>query len=115
MSKSLGNLVFVSALTADGVDPRAIRLAILRNHYRGDWEWTDEVLRTAESQLAAWDVWAGATADGDGILQQLRDALANDLDTPAALAIVDARVGSGVAPTLVDLDAIHALLGVALR
>ena len=114
MSKSLGNLVFVSALITDGVDPRAIRLAILRNHYRSDWEWSDQVLTTAESQLAAWDVWAAAVADGDGILQQLRDALADDLDTPAALATVDARVGSGVAPTPGDLAAIHALLGVEL-
>ena len=40
MSKSLGNLVFVSRLVADGVDPMAVRLAILAHHYRGDWDWT---------------------------------------------------------------------------
>ncbi|MBG6054112.1 L-cysteine:1D-myo-inositol 2-amino-2-deoxy-alpha-D-glucopyranoside ligase [Salinibacterium sp. CAN_S4] len=115
MSKSLGNLVFVSALTADGVDPRAIRLAILQNHYRDDWEWTVDVLSGARSRLGAWEAWARQTADGDGILLELRDALASDLDTPAALAVVDARVASGIAPTAVDLDAIHALLGVQLR
>ena len=41
MSKSKGNLVFVSALRRDGVDPAAIRLALLAHHYRADWEWTD--------------------------------------------------------------------------
>ena len=41
MSKSKGNLVFVSRLRASGVDPMAIRLALLAHHYRSDWEWTD--------------------------------------------------------------------------
>ena len=43
MSKSKGNLVFVSKLRAAGVDPMAIRLALLAHHYRDDWDWTDEV------------------------------------------------------------------------
>ena len=42
MSKSRGNLVFVSRLREDGVDPMAIRLALLAHHYRSDWEWTPE-------------------------------------------------------------------------
>lgn len=128
MSKSLGNLVFVSALTASGVDPRAIRLAILDHHYRGDWEWTDEVLSTAQTRLASWSRWATSATrpsgihrgddidrDAADILSLLRDALANDLDTPAALAIVDARVASTLAPAEFDLAGIDALLGVALR
>ena len=44
MSKSKGNLVFVSALRNSDVDPMAIRLALLRHHYRSDWEWTDAEL-----------------------------------------------------------------------
>src|SRR4029079_12585500 len=54
MSKSKGNLVFVSALRNDGVDPAAIRLALLSRHYRADWEWTDEVLNEAVERLTAW-------------------------------------------------------------
>ena len=54
MSKSLGNLVFVSKLVADGVDPMAIRMALLAHHYRSDWEWTDAVLGDAEARLARW-------------------------------------------------------------
>ena len=115
MSKSLGNLVFVSALTADGVDPRAIRLAILAHHYRSDWEWTDEVLSLAEARLATWVGWAETRGVVSGLLPELRDAIHDDLDTVAALAAVDARAASGLAPTALDLDAILALLGVALR
>ena len=115
MSKSLGNLVFISTLTAAGVDPRAIRLAILAHHYRDDWHWNDEVLSLAEARLATWIGWAAHRGVASGLLPALRDAMADDLDTAAALAAVDARAAAGLAPTAVDLDAILALLGVALR
>src|SRR5262245_9454525 len=54
MSKSLGNLVFVSSLLADGTDPMAIRLAILAHHYRDDWDWTAAGLTAAVERLARW-------------------------------------------------------------
>src|SRR5260370_4877452 len=70
MSKSLGNLVFVNRLLTDGVDPMAIRLALLAHHYSSDWEWTDDVLAEANARLTRWrsavareqaDASAGAT------------------------------------------------------
>ena len=54
MSKSLGNLVFVSRLRVAGIDPMAIRLALLAHHYRSDWEWTDEELAQAQARLDRW-------------------------------------------------------------
>jgi len=116
MSKSLGNLVLVSRLVGDGVDPRAIRLALLDRHYRADWEWTRGQLTEAQCRLATWETWASDAVEGADatLLDQLRSALANDLDTPAALAAVDARVASGERATSTDLDAIDALLGVRL-
>jgi L-cysteine:1D-myo-inositol 2-amino-2-deoxy-alpha-D-glucopyranoside ligase len=54
MSKSLGNLVFVSALLAHGTDPMAVRLAVLAHPYRQDWDWTAEGLSAAEARLARW-------------------------------------------------------------
>jgi L-cysteine:1D-myo-inositol 2-amino-2-deoxy-alpha-D-glucopyranoside ligase len=54
MSKSLGNLVFVNRLLADGVDPMAVRMALLAHHYRSGWEWTDAVLGDAQARLARW-------------------------------------------------------------
>ena len=54
MSKSLGNLVFVSRLLADGVDPMAIRMSLLAHHYRSDWEWTDAVLGDGQARLSRW-------------------------------------------------------------
>ncbi|WP_131743320.1 cysteine--1-D-myo-inosityl 2-amino-2-deoxy-alpha-D-glucopyranoside ligase, partial [Actinomadura roseirufa] len=63
MSKSRGNLVFVSKLRRSGTDPMAIRLALLAHHYRSDWEWTPAELDAAEARLARW---RAAVARGRG-------------------------------------------------
>ena len=52
MSKSLGNLVFVSDLRKVW-DTRAIRLAVLAHHYRHPWDWTDEVMQHAAADPGA--------------------------------------------------------------
>ncbi|MGW1772341.1 cysteine--1-D-myo-inosityl 2-amino-2-deoxy-alpha-D-glucopyranoside ligase [Streptomyces sp. NPDC002104] len=123
MSKSKGNLVFVSALRRAGVDPAAIRLALLSHHYRADWEWTDEVLAEAVARLERWRA-AVSRPDGtpaDALVEEVREALANDLNAPAALAAVDQWVERQLAtggddesaPGLVSRT-VDALLGVAL-
>lgn len=113
MSKSLGNLVLVSSLVESGVDPRAIRLALLSEHYRADWEWTADILVHAEARLARWSAWAAdAVAADDGFVAELREILALDLDTPAALAAVESRTTRPA--SLAAVDAIDALLGVRL-
>ncbi len=91
MSKSLGNLRYVSNLTAEGVDPMAIRLVIVAHHYRDGWEWFDSLLEHAVVRLDAWRC-AGV---GDGALDEVRARLDDDLDTPGALAAIDAAVERG--------------------
>jgi len=114
MSKSLGNLVFVSALVEAGHDPRAIRLAILGQHYRTDWEWTDELLAEAEQRLATWQLWADGGVAGESVIENgLYAILSDDLDGPGALFFIDASA-EGEPPTRGDLDAIDALLGIRL-
>ncbi|MEV7969917.1 cysteine--1-D-myo-inosityl 2-amino-2-deoxy-alpha-D-glucopyranoside ligase [Sphaerisporangium sp. NPDC088356] len=122
MSKSRGNLVFVSRLRAEH-DPMAIRLALLAHHYRADWEWTAGQIGSASERLARWRSAAGLPAGPDAlpVLQQVRERMADDLDTPGALAAVDAWAaraagGEGTdpgAPALVRAIA-DTLLGVAL-
>ncbi|WP_206478310.1 cysteine--1-D-myo-inosityl 2-amino-2-deoxy-alpha-D-glucopyranoside ligase [Kocuria sp. KRD140] len=92
MSKSKGNLVLVSTLRREGVDPAAIRLAILANHYRTDWFWTDDLLEQAKRRLATWREAAvkPETAGADSLLEAVRAALGQDLNAPAALIAVDA-------------------------
>jgi L-cysteine:1D-myo-inositol 2-amino-2-deoxy-alpha-D-glucopyranoside ligase len=124
MSKSKGNLVFVSRLRDDGHPPMAIRLALLAHHYRSDWEWTDDDLTAAQDRLLRWTYAATAERgpDATGVLDGVRRALADDLDAPAALAVIDAwaelvALGEGEdadAPQQVA-DVAEALLGVRLR
>ena len=160
MSKSLGNLVFVSRLVADGVDPMAIRLAIMSHRYRTNWDWTPAGLAAAQHRLAVWRAAvhratagpgsaagdagsvpgaaagdagsvpgaaagdAGSVPSAESVLAQVRERLADDLDAPGALGVVDRwadavsaapelPAGSGPAALLVR-DTVDALLGVAL-
>ena len=89
MSKSLGNLVFVSKLRNSGVDPMAIRLAILSHHYREEWEWTEGGLQEAEARLELWRKAFSFEIVNPEIFNSIAQALANDLDTPSALKIID--------------------------
>lgn len=119
MSKSKGNLVLVSKLRGDGVDPMAIRLGLLARHYRSDWEWTDQALTGAIGRLDSWRAAVGrrSAAPAGPVIAALRDALRTDLDAPAALAVVDgwaATDGDDPAAPAALAEAIDALLGVAL-
>lgn len=119
MSKSLGNLVFVNRLLADGVDPMAVRLVLLAHHYRGDWEYTAGALTQAQERLAAWRAAVSRPSGPDAreTLELVRAALRTDLDAPAALAAVDAWAaadGDDVAAPGLVRDLTDALLGIAL-
>jgi L-cysteine:1D-myo-inositol 2-amino-2-deoxy-alpha-D-glucopyranoside ligase len=139
MSKSLGNLVFVNRLLAGGVDPMAIRMALLAHHYRSDWEWTDAMLADADARLARWrraltHAEAAAVAAPDvapsnaatEALAGIRARMRDDLDAPGALGIIDrwadrllADAPTRITPADVSgarlvRDAIDALLGITL-
>ncbi|AMY25267.1 cysteine--1-D-myo-inosityl 2-amino-2-deoxy-alpha-D-glucopyranoside ligase [Rhodococcoides fascians] len=124
MSKSRGNLVFVSKLRAENVDPAAVRLGLLAGHYRQDRPWSDEVLERAHTRLALWRQAAAleSAASADDVVNRLRQHLADDLDTPKALDALDAwasfaveRGGSDASAPGTFADAVDALLGVPLR
>jgi L-cysteine:1D-myo-inositol 2-amino-2-deoxy-alpha-D-glucopyranoside ligase len=139
MSKSLGNLVFVNRLLADGVDPMAVRMALLAHHYRSDWEWTDAVLGDGDARLARWraalaHTEAAASADpgvspshaATEALAGVRARMRDDLDAPGALGILDRWADRMLAdaPTRIThadvsgarlvRDAANALLGIKL-
>jgi L-cysteine:1D-myo-inositol 2-amino-2-deoxy-alpha-D-glucopyranoside ligase len=123
MSKSRGNLVFVSKLRGGGVDPMAIRLALMDGHYRADREWTGGRLPKAESRLARWRgaIAPPATPDARPLLAAVRAALADDLDTATAIVAVDEWADAALANPGGEADApglardlIDTLLGIEL-
>ncbi|MDF2704522.1 MAG: cysteine--D-myo-inosityl 2-amino-2-deoxy-alpha-D-glucopyranoside ligase [Nonomuraea muscovyensis] len=107
MSKSRGNLVFVSKLRTTH-DPMAVRLVLLAHHYRADWEYTPDQLAAAERRLDRWRAAVALPAGppaGD-LLARVRELLADDLDAPGALAAIDAwahrALGDGTDTTGTD-------------
>lgn len=127
MSKSKGNLVFVSKLREAGIDAMAIRLALLANHYRSDRDWDDALLQSATQRLDRWRK-GFAKPEGPEILETISrvvDALNNDLDTSKALAHIDAWVETAIVDSGSDKNSklantgtlarfIDAVLGVAI-
>ncbi|MDO5025806.1 MAG: hypothetical protein Q4E03_04745 [Trueperella sp.] len=129
MSKSLGNLVLVSQLRADGIDPNVIRLVLLTHHYRSDWEYGAQLIREAQRRYSDWRAGAHAPVDAkadtassataEQLLASMREALAHDLDTPRALRVVDDCLRrrtswESTASRALAIAAVDALLGVAL-
>jgi L-cysteine:1D-myo-inositol 2-amino-2-deoxy-alpha-D-glucopyranoside ligase len=123
MSKSRGNLVLVSQLRAEGVDPAAIRLGLLAGHYRSDRFWSDDVLAEANARLQRWRSAMAMSAGPDAadVIGRLRRYLADDLDTPMALAAIDGWVtdaleygGHDASAPAALATAVDALLGVTV-
>jgi L-cysteine:1D-myo-inositol 2-amino-2-deoxy-alpha-D-glucopyranoside ligase len=126
MSKSKGNLVKVSELRQAGEDPMAIRLALLGHHHGEPWYWTSDELAAARQRLSRWRsaVARPTGPSAEGTLDGVRRALADDLDTPTAVAAIDEWVAAqessaeaqpqdAAAPDLVRRTA-DALLGIDL-
>jgi len=106
MSKSLGNLVFVDQLRTLW-DPRSIRIAIIEHHYRTEWEWDETLMPRSSARLMQWAASVGGSQSD--LLDSVRACLDNDLDTPGALALIDAAAATGI-----DVSTSAALLGVEL-
>ena len=121
MSKSKGNLVFVSRLVAAGTDPMAIRIALMSDHYRHDRMWSQGLLEKAENQLAQIRkaVEASNAAPTDIVIHKIVEALSEDLNTPKVLSILadwsSETLNGATGGTTSELrDALDSLLGLLL-
>ena len=90
MSKSLGNLVFVSRLLADGIDPMSIRLALMGHHYRSDHMWSAPEINHAENlvsrlRLNLSRVEVAATSP---VMVEICIAMSQDLNTERVIAVL---------------------------
>lgn len=115
MSKSRGNLVKVSQLRESGVDPRAVRLALLSQHYRTDWEWSEGLLDDAGKRLHQWtEAVRRGGPDATEAVREVHRALADDLDAPGALRAVDRWVASEAQPEPGAADLVRAVVDASL-
>jgi len=131
MSKSVGNFKTLPDLL-ERTDGRAYRLLVLQSHYRSPLEVTPNSIARAERSLAGLDAFARRTADlsetdpDPGVLELFREHMDNDLQTPAATALLfdtvtraNAALDNGdterVAPLAAAVRAISAAMGLELR
>jgi L-cysteine:1D-myo-inositol 2-amino-2-deoxy-alpha-D-glucopyranoside ligase len=121
MSKSLGNLVFVSKLISSGINPAAIRWALMRHQYSSDLMWSDSLIQKASTDIERLQLNLARmeVAPTDSVIEKILDALSNNLDTPSVLASIttwmdetEAGVTGGVAGEL--SRALDTLLGITL-
>ncbi len=118
MSKSKGNLLFVSKLILEGVDPMAIRWALLKRHYRDDYMWLRTELNIAKKELEALSLSLQRTnvPRTERLVKEIYESLADDLDSPRAIASINEWVqsegnGGDVNELRIALDS---LLGIVL-
>ncbi len=121
MSKSLGNLVFVSKLVSAGVNPMAIRWALMENHYATDRSWNDSLLRDSEEWIIRLQraLSMMEVAPTDNVIASLISAQADNLDTPRSLSLlkkwVEESEGQSSGGNAGELSrAIDAILGLGL-
>ena len=121
MSKSLGNLVFVSTLVRSGVNPMAIRCALMMHGYAADRMWDDELLLTAQSFLDSLTLALSQTqcAPTSNLIQEIIQALSNNLDTKKVFVLLQdwisesAKGAEGGNPGELSRT-LDALLGIAI-
>ena len=96
MSKSLGNLVLVSDLLKK-YSANAIRYLLLSHHYREPWEYYQEDLDEAAETVKTIErkLKTKETTNKNTYLEQFTKALADDLDTPKALKILNETIENG--------------------
>ena len=91
MSKSLGNLVFVHKLLEENIDPMVIRHALLSGKYSADRSWSDDLLQSSKEQIERLRIALSKldVAPTEPVISEVIGALADDLDTPRALAALN--------------------------
>ena len=118
MSKSKGNLVFVSKLISEGVDPMVIRWALLKRHYREDYMWLRTEINVAKLELDTLKraLQRANVPPTEDLVLAIYEALADDLDSPRAISLINewaSREGDG-GDTSQLRRALDSLLGIVL-
>ena len=118
MSKSRGNLIFVSKLISDNISPMAIRWALLKRPYRTEYMWmrTETAQAQHELEKLALKLKSSEIPPTSQIIGNIYECIANDLNSAAAIDMVNKWVDSngtgGDAKALQSV--LDGLLGIAL-
>jgi cysteinyl-tRNA synthetase len=108
MSKSKGTMYTLRDLTAKGIDPAAIRLELIKTHYRANADFSMQGLKDSARTIERWRKFVAAGLQGDtGTLNEsVRDAVADamhdDLNIAGALGHINKWIKDTPNPTQAD-------------
>ena len=115
VSKSLGNTIYLTQLADRGISPRALRYLYLTAHYRTPMNFTWEAAEAANTALNRLTKFYYESKNSRSdlldkdFLKEFYAAIANDLDTPKALALVWENIKTLNRATLAEADKILGL------
>lgn len=121
MSKSKGTMHTLRDLTDKGIDPAAVRLELIKTHYRANADFSMQGLKDSAKQIQRWRKFKEAALQGDQgepnttVTQQVSEALSDDLNIAGALGAINTWIKNTPSPTKADaqlLDTIDNILGV---
>jgi cysteinyl-tRNA synthetase len=119
MSKSKGTMHTLRELTAKGIDPAAVRLELIKTHYRANADFSMQGLKDSARTIERWRRFKdAATNKGDAdatIRQSVQDAMNDDLNIAGAIGAINAWIKRTDHPTSADaalLEEFDAILGV---
>ncbi len=125
MSKSRGTFFTVRDILGKGFSPAALRLELIKTHYRSNANFTEQGLIDSARMVARWrefltraDSSADAGARNEAVATELADAMNNDLNVARALGVLNAWIGKTPSPTRADgalLRTFDGALGVLSR
>lgn len=124
MSKSLGNVYTLRNVEEKGFSPSAFRLLVLESHYHSESNFSWEILQAASNRYKNWlsiadTIWQLPESDDTTVITELNDALADNINTPLALKLIDSYLESVVAmnmsPNTKSLEHIELALGINLK
>jgi cysteinyl-tRNA synthetase len=105
MAKSSGNVIRIPELVKMGFDPLSYRYLTFQTRYRSEMDFNEDAMRAADhavkrlrQRVAEWGEPAGSlSAEAQALDRRFRDAVADDLDMPRALVVLNETVSSGLA------------------
>ncbi len=121
MSKSKGTMYTLTDLTEKGIDPAAVRLELIKTHYRANADFSMQGLTDSAKQIARWRRFKQAALAGkqgqpnQQVQTQVAQALSDDLNIAGALGAINTWIKNTDTPTQADaqtLDLFDQILGV---
>jgi len=113
MAKSLGNMRLISDFLSQGIPGEVLRFAILSTHYRSPMDLSEQLLNDSEKTLRKWRGIAGDGVPG-AVPAAVMEAVADDVNTPLAIAALHKLANEGDAAGLRAGAAMLGLLDEAL-